>query len=93
VEGWGLHLLASLQPIGHFTASELAARLPVAAQDDLLAWGPHGTAVEQFEAVVSREREVDWASLARRAAPLTDNRPINEYYLVRRLMDRRAGPG
>jgi spermidine synthase len=93
VEGWGLHLLASPQPIGHFTASELAARLPMAAQDDLLAWGPHGTAVEQFEAVVSRERAVDWASLARRAAPLTDNRPINEYYLVRRLMDRRAGPG
>ena len=85
VEGWGLHLLASGQPIASRTAVDLAAAMPMAAQADLVEWGPHPTAVAQLEAVLSHERVVDWAALARRSAPLTDNRPINEYFLLRRL--------
>lgn len=85
VEGWGLHLLASGQPIASHTAAELAAVMPAAAQADLVAWGPHRTAASQLDAVLSHEKALDWASLERRAAPLKDDRPINEYFLLRRL--------
>jgi hypothetical protein len=85
VEGWGLHLLASDAPIPGRTAAELAARLPPAAAADLVAWGPHRSAAGQLGAVLGREIEMDWALLARLAAPLADDRPLNEYFLLRRL--------
>ena len=86
VEGWGLHLLASGQPIANRTAAELAAVMPPAARADLVEWGPHPTAVAQIEAVLGHEQALDWAALERRAVPLRDDRPINEYFLLRRLL-------
>jgi predicted membrane-bound spermidine synthase len=85
VEGWGLHLLASDAPLPERTAAQLAARLPPEAAVDLVAWGPHSSAAGQLGAVLAREIEMDWASLARLAAPLADDRPLNEYFLLRRL--------
>jgi predicted membrane-bound spermidine synthase len=85
VEGWGIHLLASDAPIPTRTAAELAARLPPEAVADLVAWGPHPSAEGQLGAVLEREIVVDWVNLARRGAPLTDDRPLNEYFLLRRL--------
>ena len=84
VEGWGLHLLAADRPIGERTAAEMAARMPEAARRDLVEWGPHPTPEEQLDAVLKSERPIDWTALAERAAPLTDDRPLNEYFLVRR---------
>jgi predicted membrane-bound spermidine synthase len=86
VEGWGLHLLAADRAIGDRTAAEMAARMPEAARRDLVEWGPHPTAVEQLDAVLKAERPIDWTALAARAAPLTDDRPVNEYFLVRRWL-------
>jgi len=91
VEGWGVHLLASGQPIEPRTGPELAARMPDSARADLVAWGPYRTAEEQLEAVVRGEQRIDWAALARRAAPLVDDRPVNEYFLLRRMARRPRG--
>jgi len=84
VEGWGLHLLASAQPIPVRTAAAMAARMPEEARKDLVEWGPHPTAVEQLETVVREEQQIDWAKLSGMATSLTDDRPLNEYFLVRR---------
>jgi spermidine synthase len=84
VEGWGTHLLASASPIADRTAAEMAALMPPAAQQDLVEWGPYPTAVEQLDAVLKGETTLDFTALARRARPLTDDRPVNEYFLVRR---------
>ena len=85
VEGWGIHLLASGQPIARRTAAELAALMPAAAQEDLVAWGPHPTAVEQLDAVTAAGTAVDWAGAGPEGqARSRDDRPINEYFLVRR---------
>jgi predicted membrane-bound spermidine synthase len=85
VEGWGMHLLASDRPIAERTALELTARLPPEAAADLVAWGPHPTPAEQLGAVLAREIAVDWPALERLASALTDDRPLNEYFLLRRL--------
>jgi predicted membrane-bound spermidine synthase len=88
IEGWGLHILASGQPIASARASVLAARLPPEAVPDLLEWGPRQTAEEQFAAVLEREVAVD-ALIARdpEAPVLVDDRPLNEYFVVRREIE------
>ncbi len=83
VEGWGVHLLASGRPIRDRTADELAAAMPPAAREDLVAWGPYETPRAQLEPVLRSEVRFEWGALAHFAAPLTDDRPVNEYYLMR----------
>jgi hypothetical protein len=48
-----------------------------------LEWGPQATATDQFAVVLARE--IAPASLTTPATPpLTDDRPLNEYYFLRR---------
>ena len=82
VEGWGYHFMASAEPTRKKAAAELAEKLPPAASHDLLEWGPRQTAQDQFQAVV--EKEIPIQSLIGSGPVLTDDRPINEYYFLRR---------
>ncbi len=84
VETWGIHYLASQTAVPKLTASELAARLPEAATRDLLEWGPEKSAEAQFARVVDREFMTDQL-MDPQAPSLTDDRPVNEYFLLRRL--------
>ncbi len=89
VEGWGMHFLASADPIPSRTAADLAARLPKEAAADLVEWGPKYTAEGQFRKVL--EQEIPLTKVVGRdpdAPVLTDDRPVNEYYLLRRLFKR-----
>jgi hypothetical protein len=89
IEGWGMHFLASVSPIGRRQAAELAARVPPDAAKDLLEWGPNSTVPEQFQVVLNRERSLKDLIEADPHAPLlTDDRPVNEYYLLRRISAR-----
>jgi spermidine synthase len=85
VEGWGFHFLASVATMAQRTPGQLAANLPPGAARDLLEWGPFQTAEEQFQAVVSKEVPLRTLIGADPGAPvLTDDRPVNEYYFLRR---------
>lgn len=91
VEGWGFHFLASPDPIAARTPAQLAVMLPDAARRDLLEWGPHPSAEEQFAAVVNKEVPLQsLIDLDARAPMLTDDRPVNEYYSLRRARNRFA---
>ncbi|MDR3387416.1 MAG: fused MFS/spermidine synthase [Rudaea sp.] len=86
VEGWGIHYLASREPIPDRSAADLAVRLPPAAVADLVEWGPFPTAEQQFAGVLSKEMPIDWLVARDRNAPaMQDDRPINEYYLLRTM--------
>jgi spermidine synthase len=88
VEGWGIHFLASMTPIAHVSASELAEKLPPDAARDLMEWGPASSPQEQFETVLNHEVSLD--SLIQRASntpALQDDHPVNEYFVLRRLSD------
>jgi spermidine synthase len=85
VEPLGFHFLASERPIPARSAAELAARLPARAVADLLEWGPYATAEEQFAAVLKTEFALEeWIAKEPLAPALTDDRPVNEYYALRR---------
>lgn len=87
IEGVGLHFLASFQPLRRRTGAELAERLPPAAVRDLLEWGPASTAPVQFQTVLDRESSLQaLVRLAPDAPMLTDDRPINEYFLLRNML-------
>ena len=85
VEGWGVHFLASDTPLEGLTADEMARRLPAQAADDLTEWGPYATPREQFAAVLGKEMPIAELLAKAPAAPaLTDDRPLNEYFWLRR---------
>lgn len=87
VEGWGYHLIASRHRVEIPPAAVLAGRMPPAAVQDLLEWGPASTAEGQLDALLEREASVAAIfQLARGAPALRDDRPVNEYYLVRRTL-------
>jgi predicted membrane-bound spermidine synthase len=88
VEGWGIHFLASTSPIPDRSASELAARMPSAAVENMMEWGPASNPAGQFKLMLDQEISVN-SIIQKNAAvpPLQDDRPINEYFLFRRLSD------
>jgi len=84
IEGWGIHYLASRQPIPSRSAAELAKRMPPSAAADLVEWGPFPTAEQQFAALLKREVPINWVIAADVNAPaMQDDRPVNEYDLLR----------
>ncbi|HKM85970.1 MAG TPA: fused MFS/spermidine synthase [Terriglobales bacterium] len=84
VDAKGLHYLASRQPIPDRSAADLARRMPASAAADLVEWGPFPTAEQQFAAVLEKEIPIDWLVAMNRDAPaMEDDRPVNEYYLLR----------
>jgi spermidine synthase len=85
LEGWGFHFLASMSPIPDLTAAELASRMSTAAVADMLEWGPGTTAEQQFALVLGVQiplaRILEFNDIDVQA--LDDDRPVNEYYLLR----------
>ena len=86
LEGWGFHFLASDSPIPNRNPHELAERLPANARSDFVEWGPFPTPEMQFTAILKNEIGVeDLIRQAPSVAPMTDDHPVNEYYLLRRF--------
>ncbi len=88
VEGWGYHFLASQSPLPSFSAATLASHMPPSAVADLLEWGPEIDAERQFAVVLNQELSLDDLIEKAPGVPaLSDDRPVNEYYLLRRSRD------
>jgi spermidine synthase len=84
IEGWGWHFLASERPIPIRTAAELVARMPASAVSDMMEWGPAPSPAEQMKRALSGPISIDAIVAYSAATPvLTDDRPINEYFLLR----------
>jgi spermidine synthase len=89
LETFGVHYLASDTPIPERTAAVLAARLPAAAGRDLTEWGPVPTPEGMFSIVLDRELLLSSVLAVSPVPALTDDRPFNEYYLLRRWQAQR----
>jgi spermidine synthase len=90
LDGKGFHFLASNQPIVSRTSRELADRLPAGAVRDLVEWGPEAAPEGQFGIILNRELALDQITSGAAGVPaLHDDRPENEYYLLRRNLPER----
>jgi spermidine synthase len=85
MEGWGMHYIASMQPLPVRSAAELAAKLSPRAATDLVEWGPFITPVEQFSTVLLREQSIkDLIQTVPAARAIKDDQPVNEYFMIRK---------
>lgn len=90
VTGYGAHFLASDTPFRNRSAEELVQRMPAAAVEDMMEWGPKKTPIGQFAAMVDEQIPLDQLLGASPQTPaMQDDRPVNEYFLLRML--RREG--
>ena len=87
LEGWGWHFLASMRPIPSRNAPDMVSRMPTTAVIDLMEWGPAETPSQQFERMLSTEMTPgQMIALSPSTPALRDDRPINEYFLLRALL-------
>jgi spermidine synthase len=86
VELRGTHYVASMQPIRIPTAEEFAARLPENARRDLVEWntGDRRNFHTFIAEVLKRQNPIGDFLEADARIVVTDDRPYNEYYLLRR---------
>ena len=86
---WGFHFLCSEQPLPNLTAGQLENRLPPDAAIDLAEWAPPGRGDQAvftaFQSLLQSEVPIETLILQSPTTPaLSDDRPINEYYVLRR---------
>lgn len=85
VENWGVHLLASMEPIEKPGPAQLAARMPAAAKRDLLEWNDSQDAPAYLARVTTNEFSIPLSLNPDLNIQVTDDRPFNEYFLLRRM--------
>jgi spermidine synthase len=84
-QGWGIHLLASMEPIESLDAEQLAARMPEGAKEDLLEWNASKDATAYLGQVLTKEVSIPQLLDPDPEIQITDDQPYNEYFLLRRL--------
>jgi spermidine synthase len=86
-EKYGAHLLASVQPLPVLTGEQAAARMPADAQRDLLEWNPGPTLPAYLNQVLTNEHPFEKLLDPDPRIIITDDKPFNEYFLLRRLRE------
>lgn len=81
-----------MSPIPALDARQLVARMPVAAQNDLLEWANTNDAVAYFSRVINHEYSIADILNPDPDVEVTDDQPYNEYFLLRRLKNKSANP-
>ena len=92
IEGWGFHFIASKNPITMPSIAVMVSRMPEKARKDLLEWYEEVMVEQAIKNIIYRELPAIEKLLNNDITiNITDDRPFNEYYLVRRYMDRKRG--
>ena len=81
----GIHLLASMDPIEKLTPAQLAAHMPQSATDDMLEWSSIKLPAIYLASVVTREIPIDDVLNTNSDIEITDDDPLNEYFLLRQM--------
>lgn len=85
IEGWGWHMVASMTPMETPSVEEMLARMPERAKTDLVEWFPGRSARQVTERVLGGETDPHLLLNANPRIAITDDRPYNEYFLLRRF--------
>jgi len=86
IDGWGVHFLARMEPFPPVVNGEMPHKMPEAAADDLVEWRDV-TPQEMMDNVMSREQSLQTLMAPAPAVPpIDDDRPINEYFFLRKYL-------
>jgi len=85
--GGGTHFIASMSPIPVISAQEFLARMPQPARQDLVAWQPGTTPLQAVQNILNEEVPPNTVlpPVGSAVPPLSDDRPFNEYFLLREM--------
>ncbi|MDE3186709.1 MAG: fused MFS/spermidine synthase, partial [Acidobacteriota bacterium] len=86
IQHFGIHYLASMDPLPPLTSQALVERMPPAAIRDFVDWGPESDPQKQFDLVLSQPISLrDIIAQAPSVPAISDDDPVNEYYFLRNL--------
>jgi len=86
-EGWGMHVLASMEPMPVMSAEDLIAHMPESARADLLEWAKDGMPLNLYlQKVLATEFKPSDALNPEKDIRITDDWPYNEYFFFRDLI-------
>jgi len=85
VQKLGYFFIVSTSPIANISSREMARKLPESARKDLLEWYPKLNCEQIFGRILSLEFTPEKIVDLSFNNKITDDRPYNEYYLLRRL--------
>lgn len=88
IEGWGHHFIASVQPLETPGVDEVLRRMPPAARRDLMEWYPERTPEDVWRDMLAQDINLQDLVSKESQLAVTDDRPFNEYFWLRRLIHR-----
>jgi spermidine synthase len=84
--GWGFHFFASMQPFDLPNVETFVHRLPAKATTDFVEWQVDKNAGALYEKMLKKEVPIESILSPDVNFSVTDDRPINEYFLIRRIL-------
>ncbi len=91
IGGWGVHFICSTAPLEELNVDRMVSVMPKAAQNDLLEWYKDVTPENLVNAILAREVQLSDFLIEDDDIVITDDRPFNEYYVLRRLLGKIKG--
>ena len=91
VRGWGCHFIASQTSFETPSPGEMLKRMPPAAVNDLMEWNIAGVPKLYVKKALDREVPLNLILARDESLRITDDRPFNEYYVMRWLCDKIFG--
>jgi spermidine synthase len=80
----GIHILAAQWPLQPPTVQQAIARMPAAARKDLLEWHPQMPLEVAWDYILKQQIPLADVLPGNPGLGITDDRPFNEYFLLRR---------
>lgn len=93
-EGWGAHFLASSKPIPNLTVEAALKKIPYKAKKDILEWSPSMSLRDIYGPILSEGRDAHrLLTIFDRTKKgkdilMTDDHPVNEYYILRQFFNK-----
>jgi hypothetical protein len=91
IENWGYHFIASSTPFETPSEQDMLSRLPESAKKDLLEWYPDQSIEGVVKNILNKEISVQELLKENATFLISDNQPVNEYYMLRRWRDKLKG--
>jgi spermidine synthase len=88
---FGVHFIASRQPLRPINVQRIVDTMPAKVKQDFLEWNPGYALKPLVDPVVAVEIPIERIANDESKDKITDDRPFNEYYFVRRAIDKRKG--
>jgi spermidine synthase len=88
IEGWGFHFIASDSPLKGLSTDEMISKLPDAAKRDILEWVSTQDIRQVIQPMFMGEMNLADLLNIDNSIVITDDKPFNEYYMLRRLIAR-----